>query len=138
MTVTLTAQYRTPGVFLLFMSAKLTHRKYAFKTLLSENCFRHLTSQMSEGRYWFGYTLNSQFGLVMVGGIGNSDTFPSESTTDGINIDSSSVAEFGEQVSGNCLVNVNDTTLISFGGYDGRIAVHTIGNSEWEVRNSRA
>ncbi len=92
---------------------------------------------MSEDRCQFGYALNSQFGLIMVGGYGGSqDTFPSESTTDGITIDSSTIAEFGEILYSNCLVNVNDTTLISFGGdrtNGRRIAMHTIGNSEWEV-----
>ncbi len=74
----------------------------------------------------------------MVGGYGDSHTFPSESTTNGVNIDNSTFAEFGEHIYGNCLVNVNNTTLISFGGYPSqnyrKIAMHTIGNSGWEVK----
>ncbi len=107
---------------------------------MSELCFRHATGQMTEGRDNFGYALNSQLGLVMVGGYnGTCTALPSESTSDGINVDSSAVAEFGDLIYANCLVNVNDTTLISFGGFGGnyrRIAVHTIGNSAWEVGKS--
>ncbi len=110
---------------------------------MSEVCFRHATTgQMLVGRYGFGYALNSQLGLVMVGGFNVAgNALPSESTTDGINVDSNAVAGFGDFIYANCLVNVNDTTLISFGGVPSdnngrRIAVHTIGNSAWEVGTS--
>ncbi len=95
---------------------------------------------MSEGKSEFGYALNSQVGLAMVGG--NNGTYyalTSESTTDGINIDSSAVADFEECIYGNCLVSVNESMLLSLGGVaiyyqnEKRIAVHTIGNGEWEV-----
>ena len=63
-------------------------------------------------------------------------TFSSESTTDGINFDTSSVPDFGEDVYGNCVLTINETTIISFGGEfnERRVAVFTTGNSAWEVR----
>ncbi len=75
----------------------------------------------------------------MVGGYnGEVYILPSESTTDGVFVDSSAVAAFGSAGYTSCLVNVNETTLILFGGdpsphYRG-ISLHTIGSSEWEVR----
>ncbi len=89
---------------------------------------------MQEGRLFFGYALNSQVGLVMVGGWGRSDYFPSESTTDGIHISKGAVAAFGDEVYENCLVSA-DQTLISFGGnYNKqRIAKYTLGHDQWEV-----
>ncbi len=60
-----------------------------------------------------------------------------ESTTDGINLDTTSIPDFDEPVHAGCLVAVNETTIISFGGNSPlnsmKIAVFTIGNSEWEV-----
>ena len=96
---------------------------------------------MSEGRSNFGYALNSRLGLVMVGGEGDSDTFPSESTQNGIKVDNRTAAGFPEKIYANCLVNVNETTVISFGGYppsvNGRkIAVYTIGDKTWKVIQS--
>ncbi len=72
--------------------------------MLEAFSFRHVTGQMSEGRMNFGHALNSQLGLVMVGGFGDTFTgeYPSESTVDGISIDSSAVAEFGAEVYTNC------------------------------------
>ncbi len=92
---------------------------------------------LSEGRSIFGHTLNPQLGLIMVGGAGISPPYASESTKDGIIIDGNTVAPFGEQVYGHCLVSVNETTLISFGGEEStnyrKIAVNTIGSGDWEV-----
>ena len=106
------------------------------------DAFRQLTGRIEEGRFRFGYAYNPQVGLVMVGGEGGSDTYLSESTLDGVNVDSSTVAEFGEELYENCLVSVNETTLLSLGGNslndkDRTIAIHTIGNSGWEVGAAR-
>ncbi len=101
---------------------------------------RRLTGEMAEARQNFGYALNSQVGLAMVGGyIGHAEAVSSESTADGVHIDSGSVAEFGTYVSNNCLASLNASTLISFGGntLDGvsrKIDVHTLGSSGWEVK----
>ncbi len=92
---------------------------------------------MSAGRYDFGHTLNSQVGLVMVGGTTDSGSPPTESTIDGIGIDNSTVAELEDHVYANCLASVDDATLISFGGLPAvnyrDINVHTIGSGGWEV-----
>ena len=73
----------------------------------------------------------------MVGSTGNY-TPTAESTTDGITMDTTSVPDFDVEVHGSCLVTVNETTIISFGGNSPanskKIAIYTIGNSQWEVR----
>ncbi len=72
---------------------------------------------MSEARGDGGSAHNSRLGLVMVGGAyGLSST---EYTSDGATIGASQVADFGQDVTNNCVVSVNDTTLISFGGSSG-------------------
>ncbi len=63
-------------------------------------------------------------------------TSSAESIVDGAIMDTETVPDFRENVAGNCLVTVNETTLISFGGDDQterRIAVLNIGDSEWTV-----
>ncbi len=64
-------------------------------------------------------------------------TATAESTTDGVNMDTMSVPAFMADVYANCLVTVNETTIISFGGLGSlnlrRVAVFTTGSSAWEV-----
>ncbi len=69
-------------------------------------------------------------------GSANLPTNTAESTLDGTNMDISTIPDFGDAIHGNCLVTVNETTIISFGGRSNsrRIALLTIGNSEWQVR----
>ncbi len=98
--------------------------------------FRHLSGNLTYWRYQYGQTFNPLVGLVMVGGY--TPTLASESTLDGVIISVSAVPDFDEYVYANCLVNVNDTTMISFGGEQAinngrKIAVHTLGNDRWEV-----
>ena len=100
-----------------------------FRILRSES------GQLSQERSYAGSALNPALGLVIVGSI-SPTTSTSDATTDGINIDATSVADFGDDVYGNCLVSVNETTLISIGGrnHDRKISILTIGNSAWEVK----
>ena len=89
-----------------------------------------------QSRRYTGVSLHSTLGLVMVGS-SDPDTASAESTTDGITMDTTSVPDFDETVHANCLVTVNETTIISFGGNSplnsNKIAVLTIGNPQWEV-----
>ena len=100
--------------------------------------FRSKTGRLSEARYGFGYALNPDHGLVMVGGRGLDDTFATESTTDGINMTSSAVASIRKEVYFSCMVSVGNT-LISFGGRSTgrRISVLKIGDTEWKVSSRK-
>ncbi len=98
--------------------------------------FRFNTSRLSEPRSYAGSSLHPSLGLVMVGSY-RPTTSSAESTLDGFAIDTESVPGYGDIIYANCLVSVNDTTLISFGGESPNrrtIAVFTVGNSEWQVR----
>ncbi len=82
--------------------------------------------------------VNSQAGLVMVGLSPGADLV-AETTTAGVEFRTDLfAAQFG-YIFVNCLVSVNDTTLINFGGsdYGYDIATHTVGDDGWQVVTDR-
>ncbi len=105
--------------------------------LAAKHAFRSLTGELSDARSYAGSSLHPTLGLVMVGGLQFVPIQTAESTTDGITVDNSTIPDFGQNVHGNCLVSVNETTIISFGGVDWwndlTIAVFTLGDFEWQV-----
>ncbi len=106
----------------------------------TSNLFRRFeTAVLSENRLHSGHALHPTLGLLMVGGLHYSPAggFSSDSTVDGETVDSTAVPDLDEAVYGNCVVAVNETTVISFGGVGNAgpksIATFTIGDDSWKV-----
>ena len=111
---------------------------------------------MPESRHYAGSTISTRLGLVITAGysgeraesctnmslagynndvVGSFTQSSTMSTFDGINFDTSTVPDFPEGVEDhhNCLVALDDDTLLSIGGsgYDDRVLRYTIGDSGW-------
>ncbi len=122
----------TPGIRVVYPDS-LLHIHNLLRTRIF--LFRFLSGRMTGSREYPSGVLHPRLGLVLVGGDNSLAT--AESTLDGATLDTETVADFDDGIYGNCLVAVDQDTIISFGGYQDvhsrRVARFTVGDDCWEV-----